>query len=133
MGQSARITAITGHGLPPQTVDMNKIWNIESGGNAQAISADGGAFGLGQVRKPALMDWNKANPRNQFTTSDLLDPNVNSMISNWHMNTNIPKQLRALGVEDTMENRIGAYRLGAGNVAKGIMPNSYIQKYKELQ
>lgn len=134
MDSSSRLTALRAGegGTPPQWVDMNRVWQMESSGNPKAVSQDGGAFGLGQVRRPALLDWNTSHPHNQFQTSDLLDPNVNSMISSWHMNVNGPRQLRALGVPDTLENRLGAYRLGAGNVAKGKMPLDYIQKYKEL-
>ena len=129
----SRLTALTGAQTgDPRMVDMNRIWQIESSGQPNAVSPDGGAFGLGQVRRPALLDWNSQHPKQQFSTSDLLDPNVNAQVSSWHMNTNIPRQLNAIGVPDTEINRVAAYRVGAGNVKKGIVPTSYIQKYQEL-
>lgn len=127
---AARLSAL---GSDP-TVDLHKLFMHESGGIADAHNATGGGFGaigLGQIRKPALDDWNTAHPDEQYTAQDLFHMEPNAKITNWYVNTRIPQQLKNYGVPDTLENRVGAYNVGALNIKRGKIPTQYIQGYKE--
>lgn len=133
MAENVSAQVIKGQKL--SMADINRISKIESGGIADALSPDGGAMGINQIRKPVIIDWNQAHPDEQYqhTPQDMFRPEVNYKIADWYLNQRIPAQLKAYGVADTEENRVGAYNQGAKNIARGKIPTSYIKAYKESQ
>lgn len=117
--------------LKPSTVDMNKIYFIESSNNPNAYNERSQARGLGQITPIVLKEWNNFHPKNQVTSDDLFNADVNKQISSWYMNERIPAMLRYFKKEDTAMNRLIAYNAGIARVGK-VLPketDSYIKKY----
>lgn len=114
------------------TVDLRKLFMHESNMQSDAHNTTGGGFGaigLGQIRKPALDDWNQYHPNQQYTQQDLYHQEPNYNVANWYVNQRIPQQLKAYGVPDTEINRVAAYHSGAKGVANGHMPFDYVKGY----
>jgi soluble lytic murein transglycosylase-like protein len=118
----------------PQDVDMDRIYQIESSGDPNAVNNVTGARGLGQIMPGALKEYNHYNKAN-IQPDQLFVPQINHQISVWYMNRRIPQMLNHYGVPDTEVNRVAAYHAGAHNVARGrIGPatQDYITKYNQL-
>jgi len=119
--------------MPLGKVHMPAIWDIESSGNPKAYNAKEKAVGLGQVRPDVTLDWNRYHPENPIAHEDLFEPVVNTTVSDWYMNTFIPRALLQKGIPDTMENRILSYNGGVGNVINGTISDkakAYLIKYQ---
>ena len=130
MGNNARKQAAS-KGV---SVDLNRIFQIESSGNPRAYNTNSQARGLGQITPIVLKEWNNMNPREQYGPDHLFQPEVNQKIANWYMNQRIPQMLNAFGVPDTVDNRLISYNAGIGYVAKKKpIPQetiNYLQKYR---
>ena len=122
-------------------IDMEKIYQIESSMNPEAVNKRSGARGLGQITSIALKDWNNLNPNEKYTKKDLFNPVINRKISRWTMNERIPQMLRSMKIQDTPTNRLIAYNWGIGNLKKFVdgkikkLPKeteNYLLKYQSL-
>lgn len=117
------------------SVDMNKIYQIESSGNRLSFNKKTGAKGLGQIMPNTLKEWNNYHPKEQHKDSDLYNEDTNKKIASWYMNDRIPKMLKHYKIEDTTDNRLIAYNFGIGHLKNGdLLPKEtieYLQKYKQ--
>lgn len=124
----------------PADVDMQRIYQIESSGNPNAYNRKSQARGLGQVTPVALQEYNKMN-KAAVQPDQLFVPQVNHQISHWYMNKRVPQMLNAMGIQDTVDNRLAAYNAGAGSLRKVLrgqmdMPketSDYLVKYKKAK
>jgi len=117
--------------LKSSTVDMNKIYFIESSNNPNAYNKKSKARGLGQITPIVLKEWNNFHPSKTVVEDDLFNPEVNKQIANWYMNERIPAMLKYFKKEDTVMNRLIAYNAGIARVGK-VLPSetsNYIKKY----
>ena len=118
-------------------IDIYKIFAIESSNNPLAWDKTDDSRGLGQITPGVLNDYNKAHKTN-FKPNDLFKEEINTKITDWYANTEIPRLLEAFGIEDTDEHRITAYNAGIGRLSNIIKNNlelpeitsDYIIKYK---
>jgi len=104
---------------------LDAIIQRESGGNPLAISKDKGARGLGQIRKPALDEYN-TRFKTDYTLDDMEDAETNKKVASWYLDTRIPEMLKATKTPVTTENVISSYRLGAGAVSRGKQDKGYV-------
>lgn len=123
----------------PASVDLNRLFQTESNFIADAIGKKGD-MGLGQLTPIAVADWNKNHPNEQYNHApeDMFHPETNAKISNWAVNIQAPKYLKALGLPDTVDNRLAMYKSGYGNMKSGEAWKSgetqkYINKYKTIK
>lgn len=112
-----------------QDVDMSKIAIIESSGNSKAVGDNGQAFGLYQIHKAVVTDYN-ANKGQNLRHSDMFNPVLAHKVADYYINTLIPRYLRHYGLADTVENRLTAYNMGIKAVKQGKLAKAYIKKYK---
>ncbi len=113
-------------------IDMAKIAQIESSGNPMAFNKGSKARGLHQITPIVLKEWNQMFPKSQYSLDQLFNPEVNTQIANWYMHVRIPQMLNAYGMPLTVDNVLGSYNAGIGNIKKGIVPletQNYIKKY----
>ena len=128
-----------------EEIDINKIIQIESGGDSQAYNGKSGAIGLCQITPICLLDYNEYRGGYNkvhiipITLEQLYYPGINVTIGTWYLNARIPQMLKAYGLEDTIEARLFCYSVGIGTYRKYLrgeikMPKEtrdYIRKYKE--
>lgn len=118
-------------------LDIHRIFAIESSNNPLAHDKDDDSRGLGQITPGVREDFNKANGTN-ISPDDLFDPGINAEITHWYANAEIPRILKAFGIEDTDDNRIIAYNAGPGDLRKIVegkkelpdITEDYLIKYK---
>src|SRR3990167_1855204 len=102
----------------PQKVDMDRIYQIESSGNAKAFNEKSQARGLGQITPIALKEWNNYHPNLQFSKEDLFNENKNKLVADWYMNKLIEKYLKSYKIPVNSLNKIATYNWGMGDVKK---------------
>jgi soluble lytic murein transglycosylase-like protein len=130
------IFAVTGmaRGEEIIEIDMSIIAQIESSNNADAISYRGAKYGRGllQISEICLKEWNMFN-KEQYTTEDLFDKEVNIKIGTWYMNKRIPQMLKHFDKPVTIKNVLISYNAGIAYVVNGgKLPKEtvqYIEKY----
>lgn len=113
------------------TVDMNKIYFIESSNNPSAYNKRSQARGLGQITPIVLKEWNNFHPNSQVSDDDLFNADVNKQIAEWYMNERIPAMLKYFKKEDNARNRLIAYNAGIARVGQ-VLPketDDYLKKY----
>lgn len=113
-------------------IDIDKIIQIESSGNPNAVS-DKGAVGLMQITQPVLDDYNNKYD-SDFTANDMIIPEHNKVIGFWYINTRIPEMFKAYDIFDCSVFRLIAYNWGIGNLKKWYetLPEEtrhYLKKY----
>lgn len=111
-------------------IDMDRIMQIESGGNYMAYNRHSQARGLFQITPICLKDFNMVN-KTHYLSFDLFNPQVNIRIAHWYMNERIPALLKGIA-PDTVDNRLWAYNAGVGALKRNSMPKEtrdYIKKY----
>ncbi len=128
---------------PEGMIDTDKIIQIESSGRADAVSS-AGATGLMQLMKET---WDETTEKMgvDWNYSEAKDPVKNKAVGTYYMNIEIPRLLSSFGIPDNLENRLGAYNWGIGNLKTAyesegenwldIAPEEtqrYIEKYKAL-
>lgn len=131
-------TAVLQRGQP---IDLRKLYTIESSNIADAHNKATDARGLGQITPIALKEYNTFNPQQAYKPDDLFQVEPNDNVSNWYINQRIPQMLGALGIADTVDNRLIAYNAGVGVLAKvvagkrGLKPETvdYLRKYKAVK
>lgn len=121
-----------------------RIIELESGFNPRAVSATG-AIGLGQITTPALDQFNKtARPSRSVTRDELLNPDVNLVISGWYLNwVRVQMLPQAKTVVLTGPQRAlvyAGYNLGIGaardlqeHLNDGVVPSARLQKSFAVQ
>lgn len=117
--------------IKPTTVDMNKIYFIESSNNPKAYNKRSQAKGLGQITPIVLKEWNNFHPKAQVSDDDLFNADVNKQIAKWYMNERIPAMLKYFKKEDNARNRLIAYNAGIARVGQ-VLPketDDYLKKY----
>lgn len=102
----------------PVRIDINKIIQIESGGDAEAESG-AGAGGIMQIM-PDTWDDLVSKMGKPYTEEDRFDRAKNIEVGTYYLNVEIPRLLKSLKVPDTLETRLAAYNWGAGNVGKAF-------------
>ena len=115
-------------------IDIEKIIQIESSGNQNAINKKSGAVGLMQITEIALEDYNTLHPMNQFSMAEMRVPEYNKFVGSWYINQRIPEFLKHYHIPDNVMTRIISYNFGVGNLKKWYetLPEetrNYIHKY----
>jgi len=119
-------------------INLRAIALIESGGDPLAYSPHEQAYGLFQIRAPALLDYNTAGPGRAcpLILTDMYDPFLAEAVASWYFDTAIPAYLAYYRIADTVENRIIAWNAGIGAMAEGrrvpATTQAYINIYKEM-
>ena len=116
------------------TIDMEAIKQIESGGNPRAENKKSGALGLYQITAICLQEFNQRNGT-RYTRQDLFNPVINEAIAKWYLFNRIPQMLKHFNCEVNDRNIITAYNAGISFVLKGKMPQEtvhYWEKYREI-
>lgn len=113
-------------------ISLPAIAQIESGGCKNPCIGDNGlALGTYQLHQGVVVDYNRHH-NTRYLHQDALDSKIAHKIGHWYLNTKIPAYLKYYRLADTLENRLTAWNAGIGNVKKGFIATSYIQKYKGL-
>lgn len=124
-----------------EMIDIEKIIQIESGGNPNAVS-NKGAVGLCQITPICLQDFNEQNygthEDDYHFKVDLFKPEINKQVGEWYINKRIPEMFEAYLIPDCDILRCIAYNFGIGNLLKWYrrLPKEtrdYIQKYEALK
>jgi len=116
-----------------QTIDLEAIKEIESGGNPNAVGA-AGEVGLFQIMPVVRKSYNQRTGH-RYTRQDLFNPEVNKAIADWYLHDRIPEMLRHYGKAVTVENIIWSYNAGIGRLLNGVKPRiteRYLQKYRRF-
>ncbi len=92
-------------------INIKKIIQIESSGNARAWNKGEDARGLCQVRICVLREYNERHSK-RYSMQDLFIPEINIEIASWYLEKRIPQMLRHYGIAVTPENVIIAYNAG---------------------
>lgn len=115
-------------------IDLKIIGMIESSGNPLAVNKKEGSYGLYQIRKVALDDYNQRN-KLKFRHSEMLDSEKAEKVARWMFEKRIPQMLRAYGKPVTKKNIIWAYNCGIGCVIRDRLPKTtreYLIKYGRM-
>jgi hypothetical protein len=112
-------------------LDLAILFAIESNNNPRAHNKSENARGLGQIREDVLKDFNRAHPTRQYTPDNLFDKDINTEVTNWYANQEIPRLLQHFGIQDTQEHRIIAYNAGIGNLIKMLRDDKPIPEITE--
>lgn len=127
--------------ISPTQIDINKIVQIESSGNPNAVGK-AGERGLTQILNEKTWDWIVKDMNQKWTWDQAFDGEKNKAVGDHYINVIIPRMLKRYNIPDTIETRIGAYNWGIGNVNTAYksegsnwtskLPSTtknYIQKY----
>jgi soluble lytic murein transglycosylase-like protein len=122
----------------PIIVDINKIIQIESSGNPNAVNKKSGAVGLMQITQIALEDYNNLHPANQFSMNEMRIPEYNKVVGSWYINQRIPEFLKHYDIPDNEAFRLIAYNYGIGSLKTwyNCLPKesiNYLSKYFNYQ
>jgi len=119
-------------------IDMEKIKQIESSGNAEAVNNNSGARGLYQITPIVLKEWNQDHKNEQYTEEDLFNAAVNTKIAKWYIKKITEHYLPHYKIPVTIDNVLIAYNWGIGNLRKYVKGDAelpqetvdYVAKYK---
>lgn len=112
-------------------INLSAISQVESSGRADAIGdkhLKHHAYGLYQIRKPLLSDFNHATKTN-YTEKDMLDPSKASKVAYWAFNKYYPSILRHSKKEVTEIALLTCWNMGQGSYLKGKRATDYQRKY----
>lgn len=120
-------------------IDMKKIAAIESSNCKYKIGDGNKSWGCYQVND-ALLDWNKAHPKERYSYKQMMNDALCLKVASWYMNKKIPAYLKHFKIKDTPVTRISSYNWGIGNVVKWqrnggfrsqlpIITATYLKKY----
>lgn len=109
-----------------QTIDMDKIADIESSGEALAHTPDGQHIGLYQLSQGIVTDFNheldECGPDcwniQQFQLEQMYIPEYALRVANWYINIKTPERLLEYGIPDTTTSRLIAFNWGIGHLRK---------------
>lgn len=109
-------------------INMHTLMIIESSGNPYAVS-NANAYGLFQIRKIALDDYNQFH-KEKYSIDDLFNSAINKKIADWMITVRIPQLLRHYGIEPSKESILQSYNLGTYAYAvNGKRNDNYVTKY----
>ncbi len=131
IGLAEEVPGKPGNEIPGIQVDMDRIMQIESGGDTKAYNKHSQARGLYQVTPICLKDFNKVNGTS-YKVDDLFEPQINARIAYWYINERLPKLLEAQGGPITVDRVLAAYNTGPGRSNRKPWPKEtrdYIVKY----
>jgi soluble lytic murein transglycosylase-like protein len=115
-----------------ESVSLKAIAQIESNGNPKAVGDKGRAFGLYQLHKEPIEDYNR-HFKADFKHSEAFNPKVATKVANWYINQEIPRQLKRHRIKDTIPHRLEAWNRGPRRMArKKKMPRTtkrYLKNY----
>jgi soluble lytic murein transglycosylase len=119
--------------VSPESVNIGKIIQIESSGNPFAYNKSSQARGLMQITPICLKEYNNYHPKEQYTTKDLFNPDINVKIGTWYIDKRIPQMLRYYNKPVTINNILISYNAGIAYVVKDLpLPTetiNYLLKY----
>jgi len=98
-------------------IDLAIIALIESGGYEHAYNVKTKAYGLYQIRKCVVDDFNKAH-KASLTVKMMMTKEFAERVAGWYLNEQIPKYLKSAGLPDTLNNRLACWNWGFGNVRR---------------
>ncbi|MDD5560822.1 MAG: lytic transglycosylase domain-containing protein [Candidatus Omnitrophica bacterium] len=122
-------------------INLQAIKTIESDGNCLAFNSRTECYGLYQISKVCLNDFNELNHAS-YSTQDLFEPSINEKIASWYFDR-IGQMLNFYRIPVSIETVIASYNWGITNVVRwygqgaDIMElpeetRSYIEKYVQL-
>lgn len=115
-------------------INLNRIINIESHGNARAYNKGSGARGLCQITPICLKEWNNFHKSEQYSLDDLWNAEINKRIATWYLEIRIPQMLKHFGLEINYRNIIICYNAGINYLVKNkplkVETINYIKKYE---
>jgi hypothetical protein len=117
-------------------INPQRVYQIESNSNPNAVNQNTGARGLGQIMPIALKDYNQQNPQDTYQWNQMMDPQINQKVAYWTLTQRIPSMLQAYKKPVTPENVLWAYHDGIGNVQKGYKSDAvkeYIKRYFQVK
>jgi hypothetical protein len=117
--------------LRAEIIDLRGIAQVESSGRAVAIGdkhLKNKAYGLYQIRKPLLSDFNHAN-KTHYTERDMLDPAKASKVASWAFNSYYPRILKAKGHKPSRIALLTCWNMGQGSFFLGKRASDYESKY----
>lgn len=109
------------------SIDVEKIIQIESGGNHLAYNSKSGARGLFQITPICLKHYNIVN-NTHITKADLFDPKINRQVGEWYFKW-LEKHCK------TDREVLISYNYGYSHRKDKVLPketSDYIKKYYEL-
>lgn len=118
-------------------IDMNRIAQIESSNNPDAVNKRTGARGLCQIMKLTWIEMTKKMGVD-WPWEEAFNEEANKEVADYYINTEIPRLLKHFGLDDMIENRLASYNWGIGNLKRKGIENApqetidYIKKYKSL-
>lgn len=118
------------------TINIEKIIQIESGGDVNAYNPKSNARGLMQITQPVIDDWNSTHKEQNFRLEFMFTPDINKLVGTWYLNERIPSMFKAYNIPDCEMTRLIAYNWGIGNLRKwyDALPDEtyrYLEKYFE--
>lgn len=125
---------------PNPYVNFDYLQTIESNNNPYAISNKMG-LGLRQVTPVVLDEWKQQFPQYPLEETDLLDPNVNKIVSEWYMDRLVNHYAPVYDIHPTTANLLSMYNMGPSGfrdvlIGKDKLPNEtrdYVNKYSKLE
>ena len=105
-------------GLPPSLIYA--IIKTESGGNFLTVGSTND-FGLMQITKPALLDYNRLTGSSVSMLQLWTEPNTNIHVGSWYLS-------HMFQIFDNTEKAISAYNQGIGNVRNNTYNKDYFNK-----
>lgn len=116
-----------------ETINMNKIMMIESGGrNINSSIKSEHAIGIFQITPILLKEYNFLHSTS-YTRKDLFDKSLNYNIANWYLNVRIPQMLKANKKPVNVRSVLIAYNAGISYIINDktlpAVTVRYLRKY----
>ena len=107
-------------------INLDRIIQIESTGNAKAFNSSSRARGIFQITPIVLQDWNNLHKK-QYGLEDLFKKEVSLKIAIWYLQDSIPILLSKKNQPVTLRNVLVAWNAGI----KYVNPQRRIPKETE--
>lgn len=126
---------------PEISINLQAIKIIESDGDFLAFNSRSECYGLYQISKVCLNDFNELNQAS-YTVQDLFEPSINEEVASWYFGR-IDYMLNFYRIPVSVETIIASYNWGITNVVRWYgegadirqLPKetrNYIEKYAQL-
>ncbi|MFA4993594.1 MAG: lytic transglycosylase domain-containing protein [Candidatus Omnitrophota bacterium] len=97
-------------------INLQAIKVIESDGNFLAFNSRSECYGLYQISKVCLHDFNELNQA-KYTVQDLFEPSINEQVASWYFDR-IRYMLNFYHIPVSIETVIASYNWGISNVVR---------------